>query len=54
MATITDYTDNVPTTEHIGTKLVKAEVLIDFSATPVSASDVVRALNIPANAKVTA
>lgn len=52
MAIITAFTDNVPVTKLIGTNIVKAEVLIDFSATGASAGDAVEALNIPANAKV--
>jgi len=52
MAIVKTFTVGAQATKLIGTNIVRAEVLIDLEATPVSGSDVIEALKIPAGAKV--
>jgi len=54
MATVTTFMTGEETLQRLGGEVVLAKQELDFSATNVSASDVVQALNIPAGAFVTA
>jgi len=52
MATVSDFINALSATEDLGTRVVKAENLIDFSKTNASASDKVQVLRIPEGAHV--
>lgn len=52
MSTVTTFAENQPTPVPLGNQLIKAENLLDFSATNASAADVVQCLNIPKGAVV--
>jgi len=53
MSTITTFVDKQVAQAHIANKIILAQNVIDFAATPVAAADVVQALKIPKGAFVT-